>query len=108
MIERDEAFRLVSRWGRVENEEMRRLWYRGESAGTEDWRGGYREEGEVHVGRSELECTGRALHALRERYPRDHEVLVKRFRDGVWMGPRATDRALDAFALVYSPVPKAR
>jgi hypothetical protein len=46
------------------------------------------------------------MWALRERFPRDYDVLVKRFRDGRWMGTVALDRALDAFALVYSPVPK--
>lgn len=93
MIERDEVFRLVTRWGLAENAEISRLWY-------------HRDGEAVHAGRSELESTGRAMWALRERFPRDYDVLVKRFRDGRWMGTVALDRALDAFALVHTPVVK--
>ena len=104
MISREQADELIRSWAAEELGEIRKHWYPSTSPFLHEYSGGkYRESAPTTVPDDVgLHCAGRAVRALRDRFPRDYAVLVAEYFDGAKVGGEAKSLMLDRFALVYS------
>lgn len=108
MISRDIAETLIAHWAALELSEIEKVGYPDSSSGFSlDPVTRTPGAGASGVSPASIEAAGRAMQALKQRFPAQYRVLRRVFLDQQPAHKTALLASLDAFALVYVPPTRA-